>query len=91
MDFRKLFFESKIPNRNPISGFEVPILQFFEIVRCQFLIKFPESQFFKNRNFKIHESWSARKYQFGNMEVLFVYGESDFCNEQILRIEFWQK
>ena len=28
LDFRKLVFESKIPNRNPISGFEVPISYF---------------------------------------------------------------
>ena len=49
---QKLIFESKIPNRNPISGFEVPILHLFEVVRCQFLI-FPKPNFLKLTKFQI--------------------------------------
>ena len=60
MDFRKLIFESKIPNRNPISGFEVPILYFFEAVRCRFRI-FLETEFSPNPNSKF---WQSRCLHF---------------------------
>ena len=42
----------------------------------------------KHQHFKAHESRSARKYQFGNMVVLFVYGESDFW-KSFCKNKFW--
>ena len=60
MDFEKLIFESKIQNRNSISGFEEQILHFFRSSEVP-ISHFPETEFLKNRNFKF---WQSRILHF---------------------------
>ena len=64
------------------------LYNFFPTFLCDFQCGISAKDRETHRNLKIHESWSARKYQFGNMLVLFFTANPIFETTKFYELSF---